>query len=28
MEWFDGLDCQQVEAVIDFAARGLDKAYA
>ena len=24
MEWFDGLDRQQVEAVIEFAARSLD----
>lgn len=28
MEWFDGLDRQQVEAVIDFAARSLDRAPA
>jgi uncharacterized protein (DUF433 family) len=26
MEWFDGLDREQVEAVIEFAARSLDKA--
>lgn len=26
LEWFDGLDRQQVEAVIEFAARSLDKA--
>ena len=25
MEWFDGLDRQQVVAVIEFAARSLDK---
>jgi len=24
MEWFDGLDREQVEAVIEFAARSLD----
>jgi uncharacterized protein (DUF433 family) len=24
LEWFDGLDREQVRAVIDFAARGLD----
>ena len=30
MEWFDGLDRGQVEAVIEFAVRSLDKepAYA
>ena len=28
MEWFDGLDREQVEAVIEFAARSLDKAPA
>ncbi len=28
MEWFDGLDRGQVEAVIEFAARSLDKAPA
>ena len=30
MEWFDGLDREQVTAVIAFAARSLDKepAYA
>ena len=30
MEWFDGLDREQVKAVIAFAARSLDKepAYA
>lgn len=30
MEWFDGLDRKQVEAVIEFAVRSLDKepAYA
>jgi uncharacterized protein (DUF433 family) len=26
MEWFDGLDRQQVKAVIEFAARSLDRA--
>ena len=26
MEWFDGLDREQVKAVIGFAARSLDKA--
>jgi uncharacterized protein (DUF433 family) len=26
MEWFEGLDRQQVEAVIEFAARSLDAA--
>jgi uncharacterized protein (DUF433 family) len=25
MEWFDGLDRQQVKAVIEFAAQSLDK---
>jgi uncharacterized protein (DUF433 family) len=25
MEWFDGLDRNQVKAVIEFAARSLDK---
>ena len=25
MEWLDGLDRQQVKAVIEFAARSLDK---
>ena len=25
MEWFDGLDRKQVKAVIEFAARSLDK---
>ncbi len=25
MEWFDGLDRKQVRAVIEFAARNLDK---
>jgi uncharacterized protein (DUF433 family) len=25
MEWYDGLDRQQVKAVIEFAARSLDK---
>jgi hypothetical protein len=30
MEWFDGLDREQVKAVIEFAARSLDRtpAYA
>ena len=30
MEWFDGLDREQVKAVISFAARSLDRppAYA
>ena len=30
LEWFDGLDREQVRAVIEFAARSLDKppAYA
>jgi uncharacterized protein (DUF433 family) len=30
MEWFDGLNREQVKAVIEFAARSLDKppAYA
>ena len=28
MEWFDGLDREQVKAVIEFAARSLDKAPA
>jgi uncharacterized protein (DUF433 family) len=27
-EWFDGLDREQVKAVIEFAARSLDKAPA
>jgi uncharacterized protein (DUF433 family) len=25
MDWFDGLDRQQVKAVIEFAARSLDR---
>jgi len=25
MEWFEGLDREQVEAVIEFAARSLDR---
>jgi uncharacterized protein (DUF433 family) len=25
MQWFDGLDREQVKAVIEFAARSLDK---
>ena len=25
MEWFEGLDREQVEAVIEFAARGLEE---
>jgi uncharacterized protein (DUF433 family) len=28
MEWLEGLDRQQVKAVIEFAARSLDKAPA
>jgi uncharacterized protein (DUF433 family) len=28
MEWYDGLDRDQVKAVIEFAARSLDKAAA
>jgi uncharacterized protein (DUF433 family) len=30
MQWFDGLDREQVKAVVEFAARSLDKtpAYA
>jgi uncharacterized protein (DUF433 family) len=28
MQWFDGLDREQVKAVIEFAARSLDKAPA
>jgi uncharacterized protein (DUF433 family) len=28
MEWFDGLDREQVKAIIEFAARSLDKAPA
>jgi uncharacterized protein (DUF433 family) len=28
MEWFDGLDRAQVKAVIEFAARSLDRAPA
>ena len=27
-EWYDGLDREQVRAVIEFAGRGLDKAPA
>jgi hypothetical protein len=26
MEWFDGLDREQVKAVVEFAVRSLDKA--
>jgi uncharacterized protein (DUF433 family) len=26
MQWYDGLDREQVKAVIEFAARSLDKA--
>jgi uncharacterized protein (DUF433 family) len=26
MEWFDGFDREQVKAVIEFAARSLDKS--
>jgi uncharacterized protein (DUF433 family) len=28
MEWFDGLDREQIKAVIEFAARSLDQAPA
>jgi uncharacterized protein (DUF433 family) len=28
MNWYDGLDREQVKAVIEFAARSLDKAPA
>jgi uncharacterized protein (DUF433 family) len=28
LEWYDGLDRDQVKAVIEFAARSLDKAAA
>jgi uncharacterized protein (DUF433 family) len=28
MEWYDGLNREQVKAVIEFAARSLDKAPA
>jgi uncharacterized protein (DUF433 family) len=28
MDWYDGLDREQVKAVIEFAARSLDKAPA
>ena len=28
MEWYDGLDREQIKAVIEFAARSLDKAPA
>jgi uncharacterized protein (DUF433 family) len=28
MQWYDGLDREQVKAVIEFAARSLDKARA
>jgi uncharacterized protein (DUF433 family) len=28
MEWFEGLDREQVKAVIEFAARSLDRAPA
>jgi uncharacterized protein (DUF433 family) len=28
MEWYDGLDRDQVKAVIEFAARSLDQAPA
>ena len=28
MQWFEGLDREQVKAVIEFAARSLDKAPA
>ncbi len=26
MQWFEGLDREQVKAVLEFAARSLDKA--
>jgi len=26
LEWFEGLDREQIKAVIDFPARSLDKA--
>ena len=26
VEWFEGLDREQVKAIIEFAARSLDKA--
>ena len=26
MEWFDGLDREQVKAVVEFVVRSLDKA--
>jgi hypothetical protein len=28
MEWYDGLDREQLKAVIEFAARSLDRAPA
>jgi uncharacterized protein (DUF433 family) len=28
MAWYDGLDREQIKAVIEFAARSLDKAPA
>jgi uncharacterized protein (DUF433 family) len=28
MEWFEGLDREQIKAVIQFAARSLDRAPA
>lgn len=28
LEWYDGLDREQVRAVIEFAARSLDKTLA
>ncbi len=28
MEWYDGLDREQIKAVIEFAARSLDRAPA
>src|SRR5579862_7558545 len=28
MEWFDGLDREQIKAIIEFAARSLDEAPA
>lgn len=27
MEWFEGFDREQIKAVIEFAARSLDRAY-
>ena len=28
VQWFDGLDRERIKTVIEFAARGLDKAAA